>query len=161
MAKVYSETKPPAIIMTNARQMWQVIVTGIIVGLLVWGITWLFETYLYSIVLCRGDLVAKCASAPHYAEATAIILAAGIGLFSLARLQVFRPLPIVVAAAISLWGLSVLTAAMPWFGAALSTAILYGLAYALFSWAVRIRSFLFAMVVVIVLVVIVRLAIVG
>jgi hypothetical protein len=161
MAKVYSETKPSAVLTTSARHIWQTALIGAIVGLLVWGIAWLFQTYLYSVVLCRGDLVARCASAPQYAEATAGIIAAGIGLFALARLQIFRPLPIAIAALISLWGLATLTLSLPWLGAALATLILYGLAYALFGWAVRIRSFLFAMVVLIVLVVVVRLTIVG
>lgn len=161
MAKVYSETRPSAILMTSPRRMLQTALIGVTVGLLAWGIAWLFDTYLYTIVLCRGDLVAKCTSAPQYAEVTAGIIAAGIGLFALARLQIFRPLPIAIAALISLWGLLLLTAPLPWLGAALATAILYGLAYALFGWAVRIRSFLFAMVVVIVLIVIVRMTIVA
>lgn len=161
MAKVYSETKPSAVLVTSARHVWQTALIGMAVGLLVWGIAWLCNTYLYTIVLCRGDLVARCASAPQYAEATAGIIAAGVGLFALARLQIFRPLPIAIGALISLWGLASLTAALPWLGAAFSTVILYGLAYALFGWTVRIRSFLFAMVALIVLVVIVRLTIVG
>jgi hypothetical protein len=132
-----------------------------IVGLIAWGIAWLFDTYLYTVVLCRGDLAARCMSAPQYAEATAGIIAAGVGLFALARLQVFRPLPVVIAALVSLWGLSALTATLPWLGAVISTIILYGLAYALFGWTVRIRSFLFAMVALIVLVVLVRMTIVG
>lgn len=161
MAKVYSETKPSAVLTTSARHIWQTALTGMAVGLLVWGIAWLCNTYLYAVVLCRGDLAARCASAPQYAEATAGIIAAGVGLFALARLQIFRPLPIAIGALISLWGLTALTMALPWLGAALATIILYGLAYALFGWAVRIRSFLFAMVVLIVLVVLVRMTIVG
>lgn len=161
MAKVYSETKPAAIIMSSSRQVWQIAVTGLIVGLLVWGVAWLFQTYLYSIVLCRGDLVAKCASAPQYATATAAVIATGIGLFALARLQVFRPLPVVLAAVISLWGMTTLTTAMPWFGAAIAIALLYAVAYALFSWVARIRSFLLAVLLMTVLVVIVRLTIAG
>lgn len=161
MVKVYRETKPSAVLMTSARHVWQTALIGMVVGLAAWGIASLFDTYLYTIVLCRGDLAAKCTSAPQYADATAGIIAACIGLFALARLQVFRPLPIAIAALISLWGLSALTMAMPWLGAAISTIILYGLAYALFGWTVRIRSFLFAMVVLIVLVVVVRMTIVG
>lgn len=161
MDKVYRETKPSAVLMTSARHVWQTALIGMAVGLLVWGIAWLFDTYLYTIVLCRGDLAGRCASAPEYAEATAGIIAAAAGLFAMARLQIFRPLPVAIGALISLWGLSALTAPLPWIAAALSTIILYGLSYALFSWAVRIRSFLFAMVVLIVLVVLVRMTIVG
>lgn len=161
MAKVYSETKPSAVLTTSARHIWQTALIGMAVGLIAWGVAWLCNTYLYSVVLCRGDLVARCAAAPQYAEATAGIIAAGVGLFALARLQIFRPLPIAIGALISLWGLTALTTKLPWLGAALATVILYGLAYALFGWAVRIRSFLFAMVVLIVLVVLVRMTIVG
>lgn len=157
MAKVYSETQPSAIIAASSRQLWRTASVGVIVGVVVWGLALLLETYVYSTILCRGDLAQKCSAAPQYAAATAALVAAGVGLFALARLQVFRPLLVVLASLISLWSLLPLLADMPWYGALIAAAAVYGLSYALFSWVVRLRSFIMAVLIVVILIVAVRL----
>jgi hypothetical protein len=68
---------------------------------------------------------------------------------------------IVIAATIALWGINTLTASMAWYFALPVIMIMFGLVYGLFAWIARIRSFILAIVVTVVLVVIVRLALVG
>lgn len=157
MSKVYSETKPTPLIIMSGREVWQTAMVGLIVGLLVWGLTLLLNTYVYTAILCHGDGSARCTAAPQYAAITAAFIAGGAGLFAIVRLQIFRPLLVVLASLIALWGIVALTAVMPWYGEAITVMVLYALAYALFSWVVRIRSFLMTLIVLIVLVVIVHL----
>lgn len=159
MAKVYSETKPSALVIMSGRELWQVAMAGLIVGLLVWGLTLLLDHFVYTAILCHGDASSKCTAAPEYAAVTAAFIGGGAGLFALVRLQIFRPLLVVVGALIALWGIVGLTAVMPWYGAAISIMVLYALAYALFSWVVRLRSFILALIVLIILIVIVHLGV--
>lgn len=156
MAAAYIEENTRPLIAMTRYQFIQVIIAGMIVGLAAWGLTWLFDAYVYQTILCRdgGD---ACEMAPQYSLITASILAAAGGLFALVRLQVFRPLLIVLATTVSLWSLPLIASqVMPWYLAAIASVVLFGLAYVLFAWLARIRSFILALVVMIVVVVIVR-----
>ena len=86
----------------------------------------------------------------------AAIIGAIVGLFFLVKLQVFRPLLVVLAAVVSLWGVVGLAGLLPWYGVGLSTIALYALAYSLFTWVARIRAFWLVVLLLIVLVVAVR-----
>lgn len=156
MTESEQEATPlPYVAMTN-QQILQVIVIGVAVGSLVWGLSFVLETYVLKAVLCGEGATAHCASSSQYATATASILAAGIGLFVLVKQQIFRPLLIALAAVVALWGLPELIALMPPYGVALACALLYALAYLAFTWISRIRFFLPTAVLVIALVVAIR-----
>lgn len=160
MATVYAETTPSSLIGMSRRQFGQVLLTGAIAGLIVWGMTFILDHYVYQLIFCRGANV-RCDSSMQYALVTAELLAAIFALFSLVRLQVFRPLLIVLAVVVSLWGVLTLTTNLPWFGAAMALAAMYALAYLLFAWIVRVRSFILAALITVVLVVIIRFVING
>ena len=93
---------------------------------------------------------------PAYSMIVAIIISTIAGVANLARLRIYRPLLIGLAAAISLWGLQVITGGLAWYWAALVFVALFALAYAVFAWLARLRNFILALVVTIVLVVLVR-----
>ena len=160
MATVYTEEKPSPFVAMNRRQFIHVMWVGLTVGVVVWSLSMLLDVFVYQAILCRGAGL-KCGDSLQYAQITATLIGAIAGLFAIVRLQVFRPLLVVLAATIALWSTVGLTSSMAWFWAAVAVTLLHGLAYALFSWIVRIRSFLLAVVVVVVLVVVVRMVTVG
>ena len=97
------DTQSPFIAMSR-QQFTQIFATGIVVGLVVWGLSLLLDNYVYQLLLCRGE-GGRCESSLQYAQITAIVLGALVGLFALVRLQVFRPLLVVIAATLALWGI--------------------------------------------------------
>lgn len=153
----HTSDAPSSLITMNIRQLMMVLVTGIAAGLVAWGMTLLLDAYVYKAVLCDDASAGQCASSFQYATITAMVLAAAVSLFALVKLQVFRPLLVVIATFIAMWGLVSLTQTMPWYVAAPVCAGLYAVALATFAWIARIRHFLVALIVMVVTIVVVRL----
>lgn len=124
-----------------AAQLVRVGIFGILAGLLVWGLTFVFESYVLKAFLCPNTEALTCASASQYGEVIATLLTAAISLFVLVKLQVFRPLLVVIAAVISLWGIMGIVADLPLYMVGISVAGLYMIAYLLFTWITRLRVF--------------------
>lgn len=155
MATAVRDEQTTLFVRMTPRHLVQVLIVGALVGLVTWTLAWLLDAYVYKPILCRiGD--ASCVAAPSYALVTANILAAVTGLFALVRLQVFRPLLITLAAVISLWSLPMVVAALAWYYAALIVVLLMAVAYAVFAWFARIRSFALSLIVIIVVIVALR-----
>ena len=150
----------PLVPMTG-RELVSVIVSGIAVGAVAWVLYYLLNMYVFSAVLCRPQAPADCSNAPGYAMTVAVIIASIAGLAVLARMRVYRPLLVVLAAAISLWGFQHIISGMQWYVALPVVALLFGFSYGLYTWLGRLRSFILAVVISIILVVAVRLALVG
>jgi hypothetical protein len=157
MNDVYEEDKRQLFMPIDTSKVIAVIALGAVIGLLVWGLTLVIDRYILTAVLCQGNQVLDCANTSLYAESVATIVGAIIGLFFLVRLQVFRPLLVVLATVVSLWGIIGLAGLLPWYGIGLSAIILYAFAYGLFAWVARIRSFVLVLVLLVVLVMAVRL----
>jgi hypothetical protein len=157
MNDTYQQDKPAPYMPMNGGQFVQVALLGAVVGLLVWGISFLLDTYVLKAVFCEGSQIGNCGVSGGYSEAMASIIAAGVGLFVLVRLQVFRPLLVTLATVISLWGIVSIVSAQPWYMVALSCVLLYALAYMLFTWINRLRLFWVVIVLLVVVVVGVRL----
>lgn len=148
----------PALYMQMAkRELIQIALLGAGVGVIVWVLTSLFDTYLYHAVLCQATASDQCTSASTYASITGTIIAAFLGLMGLVRLRLFRPLLVVIAAMISLWGLNVLLGDIQWYWALVISIGMYTLAYCAFAWIARLTNFYAALAGMIVLTVIVRL----
>lgn len=157
MAETYQDDKQVSIIAMSIKQIIQVTVLGILVGLLMWAFTYILETYVLKALLCQGSQTMKCASASTYASIAANILAAGVGLFGLVKIGVFRPLLVVLGVTVSLWGLLGVLASLPLYGILVSVAGLTALGYLAFAWIARIRVFLYAVILMVVLIVAIRL----
>ena len=162
---IYDETAVavpvvPFVGMSQA-ELLRVIVCGVGVGVVVSLAMMLLEKFIFGTVLCRPQSMVDCASAPSYAMIVAMVIGAIGGLVALARMRVYRPLLVVLAATVSLWGVNALTAPFAWYWAAGIAALLFGLAYGLFAWIARIRNFVMALVVTIVVIVLVRFLLVG
>lgn len=143
----------------TARDIVSTFVAGLIVGVVYLGAMYLLNTYVFGNVLCRAQSSADCSQAPAYSMIVASVLSGLIGIVMLVRLRIYRPLLIVAASLISLWGLGALLLGLPLYIAFIISAVLFGLSYAVFTWFIRIRSFILALVAVVVLIVVLRLII--
>jgi hypothetical protein len=148
-------TDTSAIISMTVRQFLWVIASGAAVGITAWLFGRLLNMWLFTPLFCRtGSSI--CASAPQYANIGALILATGLGVFLLVRTQIYRPLLVGLAAALTLWGVLDGFHGVAWYLAAFVAALLFALAYGAFAWLARIRSFLVAVIVSVVLLIVVR-----
>lgn len=157
MNDVYQEDKQLPFTPIDVNKMVAILMLGAVVGLVAWGLSIVLDTYVLSAILCKGNTTLTCAGAAQYAETAATIIGAGVGLFFLVKLQVFRPLLVVLAATISLWGIVSLAGLLPWYGIGLSAVVLYAFAYGAFAWVARLRSFWLVLVLLVALIAGVRL----
>ena len=138
-----SEGVAPYIGMTR-RDLVSTLLCGAGVGLLVGILYTLLSTLVFGAVLCRPQHVEQCTQAPQYAMIVAAIIGAIVGLVALARVRIYRPLFVVLFSTVCLWSAQQLIGAYPWYWASLILLALYAIAYALFTWLARIRSFVVA-----------------
>lgn len=149
------ERVEPVVPMYN-REMLGIALTGLGVGLIVFGAAYLLNRYVFSGIMCQGD-GAGCSESPTYSMIVAMVIGALLGLVALVQTRVYRPLLVVLGATVGLWGLFALTSDMAWYWGLVIVMALFGLSYALFAWVARIRAFPVSIIVTIVLVVAMRL----
>lgn len=150
-----SERISPFIPMTP-RELLSVGIIGAIVGLVVATLMYLFTTFIFGAVLCR-DQGMQCTNAPFYSMIVAMVIGNLVGMVLLARQRIYRPLLVVVAVIVALWSFHALIAGLVWWLAGIAAAVLFACAYMLFSWIARLRNFVFALILTIVVIVAVRL----
>lgn len=144
------------VVPTYGREVMTTLGIGAAVGLLVAGAYVLLEKYVFAAVLCRAGADASCYQAPEYAMIVAMVIGAIIGLLALIQARVFRPLLVVLATVISLWGMSSLMNDYAWYWQLLIAVGFFAGTYLLYSWIARTRSFLVASIITIALVVLMR-----
>ena len=132
------------------------LLVGAGVGLLSTGIYLLLNHFIFSAALCRAG-VEGCSNAPLYSTIITAVIAVIMGVVALARVGTYRPLLVALASSIGLWSIYMVVGSAFWLWALLIGAVLFALAYGLFAWVARVRSFIIAIVALIVLTVIVRL----
>lgn len=157
MTDTHGNDVQPSLVTMNTKKLAYIIIIGAIAGLVTWGLTIVLDTYIYKAILCNNDTAVQCASSYQYATTTATIIGAAVGLFGLVRLHVFRPLLIVIASYVALWGLLQLVQPLTWYWEAVAVAGLYALAFGLLGWLARIKRFYITAILVIITVVVVRL----
>ncbi len=152
-----STDKPQVLIELSPRALAQVALLGAGLGLLYWLLTLLLKQVIFVPLFCGDPANVMCVGATGSAGVVSLVLTSVAGLLGLVRLAIYRPLLVALAAAVSLWGLAAWTAPMFWLETAAWSAALFAASYALFTWLVRPRSFPFALVLVIVAVVLIRI----
>ena len=160
MARVIEAQNPEAAWMTMSwKSLARVFLIGLAVGLVTYAIFVPLTKLVFEPILCGNESVAlvRCGTEASFAAAIAIVLGSMGGLTFLVRERVFRPLLVVLAVALSLWGVLIVVAALPWYLAVVITALAFGLAYSAFSWIAQPSSLTVAMVATTVLVVVARL----
>lgn len=125
-------------VVSPSYSWWRVALVGAALGILYWALTFIVSRFIVDPLFCRpGEDAVACANSIELAGNIATILIATAGLGVLVALRVMRPLFVAVSAAIVLWGLASWTNGMFWGEVAFWSALLYGLAYVLFSWISR------------------------
>lgn len=150
------ETKVLPYIGMTRREFVSVLVTGLLVGIAVFALYMLLNKFVFGAVLCRPQSTGDCAQAPNYAMIVAIIIGTIGGVANLARMRVYRPLLVGIAAAIALFGVHRLIADVAWYWGLIDLALLFALAYSAFTWIARLRNFIVSLVVTVVVVVLAR-----
>ncbi len=160
--KVYVRSDETAVVNTSpfvtmtGGDVVRSLLVGLGAGLVTAGVFYLLNTFIFGAVLCRGA-AEGCSNAPLYSAIVAMLVGAIGGLVALARVGIYRPLLVVAAATVSLWGIHSYLPNMTWYVGLVAIALLFALAYALYAWVARVRSFVVALLVTLILVVIVRL----
>lgn len=145
----------PYIGMTR-REFIGVVVTGLVVGAAVAALYMLLNKFVFGAVLCRAQSTGDCSQAPNYAMIVALLIAAIGGVANLARMRVYRPLLTGIATTIAFWGINKVVGGLAWYWILIDLAVLFALAYVAFTWVARIRNFILALVITVVLVVLAR-----
>ena len=112
-------------------------------------------------IFAKTDISSGCSDSRNYSAITASLIGGIAALVGLIRLRVYRPLLVLFAGMISLWGILQTSWGLDLFTGVLMVAALYALAFGVFSWIARVREFWIAIAVIIVIVVAVRLALVS
>lgn len=158
MAEVGEEVRPSVITEMTVDQIGKVILGGLIAGIIAGGLTLFFSAFVFRTLPCSAE---ACGSGGQYAAVLAGIISAAFGLFWLIRIQVFRPLLIVIAVTISLWGIGLAMLHWPWYAIIGISAVLHAFAYGMFAWISRIRLFWIVVILLVALVLAVRFVLAG
>ena len=159
MSETASETRSNFVPMTW-RELARIGAIGAVIGALSVGLYVLFHTYIFQAVLCRDQANTACGQAATYAAITTAFIASFVAVVVLAHIRVYRPLLIILAAILALWGIQSIVTVLPWYWALAGMVVVGASAYSLFAWIARIRSFILSAVVAIVIAVIIRCIIV-
>lgn len=150
--------QPSYAVAMSKRDLISILILGGITGLLIWGLGFILNRYVFDILFCQNGGASQCVRAADYSAGVAVAIGSIISLVGLIRLRAYRPLLIVIASAISLWGVLQLAWGMPWYLGVIVAFVLYLLAYGLYSWVARVRKFWIALIATVLLIVAVRLA---
>lgn len=139
------------VVPTYGREVMGIFIVGAIVGLIVAVSYYLLEKYIFSAVLCRDGADMTCSQAPTYATIVSMVIGAIFGLLGLVQGRVYRPLLIIIASFVSLWGLADIVADLSWYWSGLASVLFFAFTFLLYAWVARIRSFVLASIITITL----------
>lgn len=149
-------------VIANSWTTWiQTIIIGAVTGLIFWLLTIIIARYVVDPLVCGKMFDAMlCTDSTPLSGHIAAILAAVIGLVTMVRTAVARPIIMAVAAAALLWNLAIWTNGLFWLEAVAWSIILYTLVYALFAWIARYASLLATIILSLLIVLVIRIALV-
>lgn len=161
MAKVIEAIDPHAAWATmSVHTLSRIFLYGLLVGLISFALYVGLDRFVFEPVLCRESVaLARCESKAQFAAGTAIVFGSFLGLFLLVRERVYRPILAILGVGIALWGIFAVVGVLPVILAAAASALLFALAYVLFSWLVQPTSLVISLVGVAVVSALARLAI--
>ena len=107
-------------------------------GLLAWVFTYILQHYVLKNMVCGGN--AYCAVGVAHAGHIASVMVAIIAVTILVRFAVYRPLLVVLAAVVALWGLSSWLSTVGTVLTVVFTMLAYVFSYSAFAWLARIRN---------------------
>ncbi len=148
-----SNDKANSFIPMSYAGFFKVIIAGIIAGFLVSVLYIVLQKFVFGNVLCRATSTIRCDSAPDFSAFSAIVISGIVSLVVMVNFKIYRPLLIVIATAVGLWGLHYMLSDVPVIQSVLLTSIFTGVSYGLFAWVSRIRRFLIALLMIVIVVV--------
>lgn len=159
MTETYVNQPRPKFAEMTIRTVVQILVLGVVLGLIAWVVSAVVANYVISPLFCKADggNFSVCAQGGLLASNIASLVVGGLAVVALLRLGVFRPLLISIAVIITLWGIGTWMGALPWYESLAWTALLYAVAYLVFSWLARIRVFWIALIATVIVIVAARL----
>lgn len=133
-------------------------VSGVVAGALIWLLNILLQHLVFQPLFCQAAASqGACVDSNVWSWWIAAVVMGMISLMALVRGLVYRPLLVIVASLITVWGIWDWLGAYSWWQATLWQALIFGLAYALYTLLARINNFIFSLLAMIAAVVIVRL----
>jgi hypothetical protein len=146
-------------------ELLRMAILGIIVGLLMPLGGYLLSRFFVSPIFCNsGNTLNLCTNSIDVSYGVASVLFGGLAVVVLANWQVFRPLVIAAAAIVALWGYRQYLLGLAG-GSNVEfysfSAVLYGAAFLLFYWVMRVRLFAVSLILAILLVAAIRWALLG
>ena len=160
MAKVIEANNPHAAWETmSMRAVVAIFLYGLGVGVITYLAYLLLERFVFDPILCRDNTaLVRCESVSTISGGMAIVIGSFVGLVLLVRERVYRPILAILGVAISMWSIFALLAGLPWLLAVIIAALIFALAYVLFSWLVQSTSLVVSIACVLVVSVLARLA---
>jgi hypothetical protein len=123
------------------HQVIQVALLGIGLGIGAWILGMLVKQVVIMPLFCGDPTNGVCVGSVDVSSNAAAVIVGFVGLMALVRLSVFRPLLVVLATLVALWGIGSSTNGLQWYESLAWTVVLYMLCYIAFAWLVRPRSF--------------------
>jgi len=158
IVKIETETETQSIGMSQS--IWKIVLLGLILGFAYWGLTALIEKYIITQLFCQlSQYSLTCSQTLAISGNITTILVAIIGIIVMIKLNMAQPLIVSIASGAALWGLASLSAGIGWFEIIIWEVLLYGLAYALFSWIARCRSLIVVFVFILITIALIRIII--
>lgn len=158
MAREIVDTRPAFI--SGSSTLFQGLLVGAAVGFFGWLLMLAISNWVIGPVFCRTDDTASiCSNSNMISWASAHIIMSIMGLFMLIRANVFRPLLVVLAALVTLWGVGIWFIGAIWWVGLLWGVLLFALAYLLYTWLASTDRFFISLVAIIIVVVLMRLLI--
>ena len=164
--KMYVKTETPVsvapsvspLVAMSIPDVLRAFAVGSLVGVVSTGLFYALDQFIFGAALCRAG-VEGCASAPVYSGIIATVVGIIVGIIALAKSGIYRPLPAAIAASVAMWGVFALLGNVVWYWGLVIGAVLFGLAYMLFAWLSRIRSFIISIIVLVAVAVLIRFVI--
>lgn len=145
----------------NRNEAIRVGFAGAVVGALIPLVGWALTQWVLRPIFCQDAGSSACGSSDMIGYYIATVLVTAVAVPILASWGVFRGLLVAVSSAVALWGLQNYMSPLAggsWLEYGILSAILFGLAYILFYWLMRLRNFGLGLVAALVVVLVVRWA---
>lgn len=145
----------------NRAETIRVGLAGAIVGIFIPLFGWIISQLILRPIFCQDPAASACSTTDPIGYYIATVIVTAVAVLVLASWAVFRGLLIAVSAAVALWGFQNYVPALAdggWLEYGIFSAILFGLAYVLFYWLMRLRNFGLSLAASLVIVLVVRWA---
>lgn len=141
MVEVVTDNEP-AVKQSVWRDEASVAISGALVGLLIWILTYVLTEYVIGRIACNtGSSIISCSDAPGVSAGFALVFASLAGLTILVQRRIFRPLLVVLMSAITLWGINGAWLNERTVVNVILTIIMAALTYLVFAWFAKLRQF--------------------